>query len=293
MKARFRVKHLNRYRYGHGVGLNYSEARLLPRDTPGQRVLERRLELDPLANDYRERDDVWGNRVAWFMSQHPHQALSVIAHALIERELQTPPARSAPWEAVLDRLTRTDADAIAAREFSLESPMIPPHDGATDYARLSFPTGRPLLDAVADLTARIHADFQYRPDATHIDTPLGEVLRERHGVCQDFAHLALAGLRGLGLAARYVSGYLETVPPAGMPALEGADATHAWISVWLPDWGWYDFDPTNGIAAGLGHLVLAWGRDFSDVTPLKGVIRGSGSHTLEVGVTVTRLEQST
>lgn len=293
MKTRFRVKHVNHYRYGLGVGLNYSEARLLPRDTPGQRVLERRLELDPIPDDYRERDDAWGNRVAWFMSRRPHQALSVIAHALVERELLAPPATSAPWEDVVARLAEADTDAIAAREFSLESPMIPPHPGATDYVRASFPPGRPLLDAVAELSARIHTDFQYRPDATHIDTPLEEVLRERHGVCQDFAHLALAGLRGMGLAARYVSGYLETLPPAGMPRLEGADATHAWISVWLPGRGWYDFDPTNGVAAGLGHLILAWGRDYSDVTPLKGVIRGSGSHTLEVGVTVTRLEKDT
>ncbi len=293
MKARFRVKHLSRYRYGHGVGLNYSEARLLPRDTPGQRVLERHLELDPVPDDYRERDDVWGNRVAWFMTRRPHQALSVTAHAVVERELMAAPPASAAWENVAARLAQPEADAIAAREFSLESPMLPPHQGATDYARSSFPPGRPLLDAVADLTARIHADFQYRPDATHIDTPLDDILRERHGVCQDFAHLALAGLRGMGLAARYVSGYLETLPPAGMPALEGADATHAWISVWLPEWGWYDFDPTNGVAAGLGHLILAWGRDFSDVTPLKGVIRGSGSHTLEVGVTVTRLVNET
>lgn len=292
MTTRFRVHHFTRYRYGHHVGVNYAEARMLPRDTPGQRVLEHRLELDPLADDYRERDDIWGNRVAWFMSRRPHMALSVIAHSLIEREMPPAPTTAPPWETVAARLLEPAGEAIAAREFSLESPMIPPHQGATDYTRASFPAGRPLLEAVADLSARIHADFQYRPNATQIDTPLSEVLRERHGVCQDFAHLALAGLRGLGLAARYVSGYLETVPPAGMPALEGADASHAWIGVWLPDQGWFDFDPTNDVATGLGHLTLAWGRDFGDVTPLKGVIHGGGSHTLAVGVTVTRLEET-
>ena len=293
MTTRFRVKHLTRYRYAHGVGLNYAEARLLPRETPTQRAPERRLELDPTPDDYQERDDVWGNRVAWFMSRRPHRSLSVTAHSLVEREDAPPPDGSPPWEEVAARLITPDGEAIAAREFSLESPMLETHKGATDYARASFTAGRPLLEAVADLTTRIHADFEYRPNATQIDTPLSEVLKKRHGVCQDFAHLALAGLRGLGLAARYVSGYLETIPPEGMPPLEGADATHAWIGAWLPDHGWVDFDPTNGIATGLGHLTLAWGRDFGDVTPLKGVIHGGGSHSLEVGVTVTRLEDET
>lgn len=289
--TRFRVEHLTRYHYAHPVGLNYGEARLLPRDTPGQRVLERQLEFDPAPDDFRERDDAWGNRVAWFISHRPHPFLSVTSRSLIERDVLPAPNDSPPWERVAARLLAArDEDAILAREFSLESPMIAPHADATDYARASFPAGRPLLEAVADLAARIHVEFQYRPNATEIDTPLSEVLQERHGVCQDFAHLALAGLRGLGLAARYVSGYLETQPPAGLPALEGADATHAWIGVWLPGQGWHDFDPTNGVAAGSGHLTLAWGRDFGDVTPLKGVIHGGGTHTLEVGVTVTRLD---
>jgi transglutaminase-like putative cysteine protease len=288
--TRFRIEHVTRYRYLHTVGLNYGEARLLPRDTSRQRVLERRVELDPTPDDYRERADAWGNRVVWFMSRRPHTLLRVTAHAVVEREPAPMPEDSPPWEEVAARLITPAGEAIAAREFSLESPMIEVLKGATEYASPSFPPGRPLLDAVADLTARIQAEFQYRPNATEIDTPLSEVLEKRHGVCQDFAHLALAGLRGLGLAARYVSGYLETLPPAGMPPQEGADATHAWIGIWLPDRGWFDFDPTNGVATGVGHLTLAWGRDFGDVTPLKGVIHGSGSHTLEVGVTVTRLE---
>jgi transglutaminase-like putative cysteine protease len=139
------------------------------------------------------------------------------------------------------------------------------------------------------LSARIKAEFAYRPNATQIDTPIAEVLAERHGVCQDFAHLALSGLRGLGLAARYVSGYLETIPLAGAPILTGVDASHAWISVFLPGQGWFDFDPTNGSPIGEGHLTLAWGRDYGDVAPLKGVIYGGGMHQLDVGVTVTRM----
>ncbi|MDP2433181.1 MAG: transglutaminase family protein [Pseudomonadota bacterium] len=287
--TRFHIEHLTRYRYAQSVDLNYGEARMLPRDTPGQRVLESHLELHPSIDDRQERNDAWGNRVVWFMSRQPHQVLSVTAHSVVERAAPPPAPASPPWEIVATRQRILSVEAVAAREFCLESPMIARHAEATEYARASFPPGRPLLESVADLSARIHADFQYRPNATEIDTPLSEVLKERHGVCQDFAHLALAGLRGLGLAARYVSGYLETTPPAGMPRQLGADATHAWIGVWLPDLGWFDFDPTNGIAASEGHLTLAWGRDFGDVTPLKGVTHGGGTHTLEVAVTVTRL----
>ncbi len=288
--TRFHIEHLTRYRYAQSVDLNYGEARMLPRDTPGQRVLESHLELHPNLDDRQERRDAWGNRVVWFMSRQPHHVLSVTGHSVVERASVLPASASFPWEAVAKRQHSLSVEALAAREFCLESPMIARHAEATEYARASFPPGRSLLDGVADLSARIHADFQYRPSATEIDTPLDEVFKERHGVCQDFAHLALAGLRGLGLAARYVSGYLETTPPVGMPRQLGADATHAWISVWLPDQGWFDFDPTNGIAAGEGHLTLAWGRDFGDVTPLKGVIHGGGTHTLEVAVTVTRLD---
>lgn len=288
----FQIEHLTRYVYAQSVDLNYAEARMLPRDTPVQRVLESRLDLAPNCDDRQERNDAWGNRVVWFMSRQPHQVLSVTAHSLIERQPPLPPAASPAWETVAARLRQPALESVAAREFRLESPMIAPHADAAAYARASFPPGRPLLAAVADLTARIQADFQYRPNATQIDTPLDEVMRERHGVCQDFAHLALAGLRGLGLAARYVSGYLETTPPDGMPRQLGADATHAWIGVWLPELGWFDFDPTNGIAAGEGHLTLAWGRDFGDVTPLKGVIHGGGEHALDVAVSVTRLDDN-
>lgn len=299
MAIRFRVEHVNRYRYVHRIGLNYGEARLLPRDTPGQRVLESRLDLVPRADDRRERIDAFGNRVCWFTLRQSHQDLVVTASSLIERELPPCPVDSPPWEAVVEYLglpiqggDADVADWVSAREFRLASPHVPLETAATDYARASFPAGRPLLEAVAELAARIRAEFEYRPDATEIDTPLAEVLAERHGVCQDFAHLALSGLRGLGLAARYVSGYLETTPPEGQPRQVGADASHAWIGVYLPGAGWFDFDPTNGTPAGGGHLTLAWGRDYGDVPPLKGVIYGGGRHDLEVGVTVTRIPEA-
>jgi transglutaminase-like putative cysteine protease len=294
--SRFRIEHVNTYHYANIVGLNYGEARLLPRAAAAQRVLERTLVMNPFVDDYRERDDAFGNRVVWFNLRQPHQSLSVTACSLIERGPQPQPAHSPAWESVVDQLSQilyghaeVNPEVIAVREYCLPSPHAPHETAATDYVRASFTPGRPLLAAVAELSARIKAEFAYRPNATQIDTPIAEVLAERHGVCQDFAHLALSGLRGLGLAARYVSGYLETIPLAGAPILTGVDASHAWISVFLPGQGWFDFDPTNGSPIGEGHLTLAWGRDYGDVAPLKGVIYGGGMHQLDVGVTVTRM----
>ena len=294
--SRFRIEHVNTYRYAHSVGLNYGEARLLPRAAVDQRVLERTLVMNPFVDDFRERDDAYGNRVVWFSLRQPHLSLSVTACSLIERTPQAMPTDSPSWESVVDDLRKPllgefapPVDCIAAREFCLPSPHIPIDPAATDYVRISFTPGRPILEAATDLTARIFAEFAYRPNATQIDTPIAEVLAARHGVCQDFAHLAVSGLRGLGLAARYVSGYLETTPAPGAPMLTGADASHAWISIYLPQVGWFDFDPTNGTPTGDGHLTLAWGRDYADVTPLKGVVYGGGAHQLEVGVTVTRM----
>jgi transglutaminase-like putative cysteine protease len=294
--SRFRVEHVNRYAYGQRVGLNYGEARLLPRQAAGQRVLERTLVMTPFVDDYSEREDAFGNRVVWFMLRQPHQSLSVTANSLIERSLQVFPETTPDWQQVVEQLrkpllgeSRLEPDCVSAREFCLASPLAPREREAVDFARASFPPGRPLLEAALDLTIRIQREFAYRPDATQIETPLAEVIAKRHGVCQDFAHLALSGLRGLGLAARYVSGYLETTPQPGTERLVGADASHAWFSVYVPGQGWFDFDPTNGSVIGDGHLTLAWGRDYGDVAPLKGVIYGGGMHSLEVGVTVTRM----
>jgi transglutaminase-like putative cysteine protease len=290
--TRFRVAHHNIYRYDAAVSVNYGEARLLPRDTPGQRVIEATLRILPEPDDKSERLDPYGNRVVWFSLGQPHTLLEIESTALIERLAPEIPDESPPWEMVTEAMeTSADPETILAREFRLASQFVPIETGAIDYARASFTPGRPILDALADLSARVREDFAYSPAATDISTPLTEVLRERHGVCQDFAHLCLSGLRGLGFAARYVSGWLETEPPPGVEPLQGADASHAWIAVHVPGLGWVDYDPTNGAASGSGHLTLAWGRDFADVTPLKGVIYGGGRHVLEVGVTVERLDQ--
>lgn len=289
---RYRVEHRNAYRYAEAVGLNFVEARLLPRPTPTQRVLEARLDIAPAVDELREREDAYGNRVVWFSLHQPHQALTVTARCLLQRDEAAPAtgAEPMPWEAAVEAMNRAaDAETRLAREFCLASPRVPIDDAFTAYVRASFPPGRPLAQALADLATRVRAEFAYRPMATDLDTPLTEVLEARHGVCQDFAHLCIAGLRGLGLATRYVSGWLETTPaPDEAPRL-GADASHAWIAVYAPGAGWLDFDPTNGGACGPGHLTLAWGRDYDDVVPLKGVIFGAGAHGLEVGVTVTRL----
>jgi transglutaminase-like putative cysteine protease len=264
--------------------------------------------MNPFVDDYRERDDAFGNRVVWFNLRQPHQSLSVTACSLIERTPFPLPDTSPAWESVVDSLTlplnqalstplyeqaETPFDCINSRDFCLPSPHIPYEPLAIDYVRTSFSPGRPILAAMADLSARIHADFAYRPNATQIDTPLTEVLSARHGVCQDFAHLALAGLRGLGLATRYVSGYLRTVPPPGKPRLVGADASHAWFAVYAGTFGWVDFDPTNNLLVDTDHITLAWGRDYSDVAPIRGVVRGSGAgHKLTVSVDVQRVEEA-
>jgi transglutaminase-like putative cysteine protease len=197
----------------------------------------------------------------------------------------------ASWESVRDGIVRARrADGVEAYSYTFDSPHARPSRALGSYAEPSFPAGRPFLDAVMDLTRRIHTDFVYDPRATTIATPLAQVLEARRGVCQDFAHLEIACLRALGLPARYVSGYLLTRPPPGRPRLIGADASHAWISVHLPDFGWVDFDPTNGLMPGEHHVTVASGRDFADVTPVRGVILGGGHHDLKVEVDVTAVE---
>jgi transglutaminase-like putative cysteine protease len=196
-------------------------------------------------------------------------------------------AETPAWESVRG-WCRSDRSApfLEAAEFTFASPLVPGETGFTQYAQESFPRGRPILEAVLELTARIHRDFRFDPTATTVATPLAQVLARRRGVCQDFAHLEIACLRGLGLPARYVSGYLETVPPPGQPRLLGADASHAWIAFFCPGLGWIDADPTNNVLPSLQHITLGWGRDYSDVAPIHGVLVGGEEHALTVGVDV-------
>lgn len=290
---RFRVSHVTRYRYADPVSLCHSVAHLKPRDLPHQRCLSSQVRVDPWPAVAREHTDFFGNRVSYFAIQQSHSHLEVTAQSEVEIRPRTlpDPGSTPPWELALERIQAgRDGGPIGARIFTLPSPVVPRDPAATDYARPSFAEGRPLLEAVSDLMGRIHRDFEYDPHFSSIATPLSEVIAHRRGVCQDFAHLGLACLRGLGLAARYVSGYLETLPPPGQAKLQGSDASHAWFAVLIPDLGWVDFDPTNDQIPGQQHITTAVGRDYQDVTPLRGVFYGGGAHELAIAVDVNRCE---
>lgn len=277
----YRVTHRTEYTYTSPVSSSFGEIVMQPRDVAGQKCVESRLAVDPKPHGLRERRDYFGNRVSWFSVLVPHTRLSVTATSLV-RVRRPAPGPAGPWERARD-LARLDAEAV---EFRLDSPQVTVTPALAAYAAPSFVPGRDGLDAARDLCARIHRDVAYTPGATHVRTTVAEVLDRRAGVCQDLAHLAVGCLRAVGLAARYVSGYLETVPPPGQPRLEGADATHAWVSVLLPS-GWVDLDPTNDQLVDDRYVTTAWGRDYTDVPPLKGVVFGSGTaHELQVSVDV-------
>ena len=285
------VTHRTTYVYGDAVSTSHHEGRLAPRDGEGQHTLSHEITINPVPSARRDRFDFFGNRTIHFSIREPHRSLEVLARSLVELRAPALPLLSASpspsWEKVRDRL-RTDRrrDLLDAYALTFESPKAQAVPALLDYVRPSFPDGRPLLEAVSDLTRRIHTDFVYDPESTDVSTPVAEVLRRKRGVCQDFAHLQIAGLRCMGLPARYVSGYLLTRPPPGRPKLIGADASHAWIGTFVPDLGWLDFDPTNNLRPTDEHVTVAHGRDFSDVTPLKGVILGGGRHEVRVAVNV-------
>jgi transglutaminase-like putative cysteine protease len=223
------------------------------------------------------------------MVQQPHDELAMSTVSMVETSTPVTPAAAGtpPWETVARRLVAPDGPAeLAASQFVFVSPLISVSPEAMAYARASFPPGTPVLAGGLDLVRRIFTEFSYDKSATTVDTAVEQVLIDRKGVCQDFAHVAISCLRSLGLAARYVSGYLETSPPPGKPRLVGADASHAWISLFVPGEGWVDLDPTNNLIAGESHVTVAWGRDYGDVTPVKGVVMGGGVHSLSVTVDV-------
>lgn len=271
---RLAVRHETRFTYEAPVTHGMSEARVLPRATPTQTVHSADLTVEPPADDRSEHLDFFGNRVVHLAVARPHTVLAVTATAEVDVVAVVPgPIADEPWDA------RRAPDPDLA-QFLVRSPLVSPDDGIAAYARRSFPSGRPLREAVTELTERIHDDFAYRPGVTTVLTPVAEVMARREGVCQDFAHLTIACLRSVGLATRYVSGHIETGP--------GAGASHAWCAVSLPDGTWFDLDPTNRLVAPPAHVTLAWGRDYSDVAPLKGVVFTVGGHRLSVTVTVTR-----
>ncbi len=289
----YRVTHTTQYLYSAQVGLCRNEACLLPRNTLRQACLTSHLQIDPAPADLRERLDPFGNRVTHFAIQQPHKKLEVTAVS----EISTLPrddeflrlGNQLCWSKVRDHLqTDRTRETLEALPYLFDSPMIKGFPLLAEYARPSFAEQRPFVDAVTDLMERIFREFKYDPGFTTIATPLSEVLKNRRGVCQDFAHLGIACLRAMGLAARYVSGYIETAPPPGQERLIGADASHAWFAVYAPTVGWIDFDPTNNQLPAEQHISVAWGRDFSDVSPLKGVALGGGKHKVSVSVDVAK-----
>lgn len=290
---KYRVRHITQYHYSEAVTLCRNEACLLPRSTEWQQCHHAELQVRPQPADLAEFDDFFGNRKTHFAIQDAHEKLTVTATSDVEVKPQPlqPIENSPPWEEVVRRLAEDrSSSAVAALPYLYPSPLIPALPGVAAYAGVSFSPARPVLAAVADLTRRIYDEFTYDPESTTITTPLAEVIQQRRGVCQDFAHLAIGCLRTAGLAARYVSGYIETLPPPGQERLIGADASHAWFSVYVPGSGWFDFDPTNNQRPVDQHITVAWGRDFADVSPLKGIAMGGGKHRVLVSVDVARQE---
>lgn len=290
---KYRVVHKTEYDYAGAVDQCHNEARLLLRDAVHQRCARSLIHIEPQPQVYRERRDFFGNRVTYFAIQKRHAHLLVSATS--EVEVAAPGyvdlSGSVPWEQARPQTADWGLqEGGSAYLYALDSPLVQLSAKARAYAELSFAPGRPLLEVAFDLMGRIYRDYTYVPGFTAITTPLDEVMEHRKGVCQDFAHVAIACLRSMGLPSRYVSGYLETLPPPGQDRLVGADASHAWFAVFDPEMGWVDFDPTNDKMAGEQHLTAAWGRDFSDVSPLKGVLYGSGKHKLNVSVDVARAE---
>ena len=283
----YEVAHVTRYSYTESVSVSHHLARLTPRELAHQARLEHTLDVEPAAAVLSTHTDYFGNDATFFAMQGAHRGLTVASRSRVRLTAREMPEASdtPPWENASDRACLP----LEAQEALFDSTSQRAAPEFTAYARPSFPAGRPLLEAVSDLTARIHADFTFDPKATTVATSLAEVFRLRRGVCQDFTRFEIACLRSLGIPAMYVSGYLETAPPPGMPRRVGADASHAWLTFHCPGTGWIDVDPTNNLLPSTGHVTLARGLDYGDVSPIRGVILGGGQHSLEVSVDVIRV----
>ncbi|HEV2573611.1 MAG TPA: transglutaminase family protein [Beijerinckiaceae bacterium] len=284
------VIHVTSYEYELPVASADFMLHLTPHEGNGQHVIKTRIEIDPPAMDMQARQDFFGNRTTVLKISRPHQALDIRTVSRIEVERPQVPAAALtrPWETVArDALNAPSLGPQSPVHFLYASRLAYLSTPATQFARASFAPGRPILEAGIELMTRIRDEFRYVPGTTAISTPLDQVFEQRSGVCQDFAHLMIAGLRGLGLSAAYVSGYIRTIPPRGRPRLQGADASHAWVSLWCgAEFGWIGLDPTNALLIGDDHVEVAIGRDYSDVSPVKGVFIGSGRDSLSVSVDV-------
>lgn len=292
----YEVTHLTRYRYGGPVAVNACSLRLYPREEVGQHVDASRIEVTPKPQSWSERIDSFANRVARMRIETSHRELSIKSISRVRVERPAPPigALTPPWESIAALAVETGSLEPDSPVFAIyPSRMVDVFAAATDYTRESFTPGRPIYEAASELNARIKRDFVYDSKATEVTTSPVEAFERRRGVCQDFAHVMIAGLRGIGLPAHYVSGYIRTIPPPGKPRLQGADASHAWASVWCgPAFGWLGLDPTNAIPESDDHVIIARGRDYADVPPVEGVILSFGGHELDVEVDVVPIQAS-
>ena len=284
----YEIVHRTVYEYSSEVSVSQHVVHLTPRNLPSQQCLRHELTVEPAPALMTERADYFGNATRFFTMAGPHRTLVVTARSevVVYPRHWPVPGETSAWE-----LARYISDSVVGlpldvQEFVYPSILIPALPALYDYAQSSFSAGRPLLEAVLELTRRIHTEFTFDPKATTVATPLEQVIEKRRGVCQDFAHFQIGCLRALGLPARYVSGYLETLPPDGEAKLVGSDASHAWVQTYVPQVGWVDVDPTNNMMASERHIVVSWGRDFDDVSPIRGVISGGGKHLLKVAVDV-------
>jgi transglutaminase-like putative cysteine protease len=285
----YNILHRTLYEYTAPVTVSHHVARLEPRATSAQARENFSLKIFPEPTLRKERMDYFGNQLCFFSVQEVHHHLEILTHSRVamRADKPLPPVSSPAWEEVAALFRDSvSPDVVEPYQFVFDSPQVRASLELAEYARQSFSPGTPLLTGVTDLNRRIFNDFKYDSKATTVATPLEEVLEKRRGVCQDFAHLGIAFLRSLGLPARYVSGYLRTRPPEGRPRLVGADASHAWFSVFSPSTGWVDFDPTNNVQPTHEHITVAFGRDFGDVSPVAGIITGGGKHEVKVSVDV-------
>jgi transglutaminase-like putative cysteine protease len=289
----YRVRHKTTYHYKDPVSVSHHLVHLTPRNVPGQVCHKTQISVLPVPHITATHFDYFGNTQTFFTLEEPHDRLIVDASSELEvRSIERPDFSESPaWEQVVESLaTDHSEEVLDAYQFVFGSQRVTASRELADYARTSFPSNGPLLGAVLDLMQKIHRDFTFDAKATKVTTPVQAFFEKRRGVCQDFAHLQIACIRSLGLAARYISGYLRTLPPPGKERLVGADASHAWCSVWCPSAGWVDFDPTNNCVPTDGHITVAWGRDYSDVSPIHGVLLGGARHMLDVGVDVIPIQ---
>ncbi len=291
----YKIVHTTIYTYNEPVSICHNIARLAPRSFGRQHCKKSVINISPQPGVMEEYEDFFGNKLMYFAIQQEHKKLTVTVTSEVEKNNSEHPdinlSASVPWEAVKALVRETSPSWLDIYQYIPETNFTAATPEIAIYARQSFTPGKSMFDASYHLMQRIYKDFEFKPGFTTIATPISEVMKARKGVCQDFAHLAIACVRSMGLPARYISGYLETIAPAGKEKLAGADASHAWFSVYIPYMGWVDFDPTNNQIPADQHITACWGRDYADISPLKGVIINSGPHQLSVSVDVKRTGQ--